>query len=749
MPAVLDRKHGCFYPTRREGDRFLYLFDYLEAELGRKFDTFSTFMDYGFDFPTNPNPPANRSLHTDVQKAIETGHDLLIGFQPIARYDDDGTGVYRARYGTFAELLAGVYDAKLTAMYTWLLSFGVQVTTRPFWEANLPDSFWHPAESSSTPANRQPTLNYVPNKTWTTTGGPVCTTRQQYKDAFAYFVNLIRGLPNGNLAKFFYCPGNVDARVQLDKGADGVTMTTMYPGDSVIDYNGYDIYNGLSSKWLTPLETLRGYRQNDLATTTRGPNAPAAQPWAYDLFAALSTKPIWIGEINCVDQGDRLDTLRIAPGNSKAAWYETLFALDTTVLPRLERINWFNSPGTRDTYPFNSSADALSSFQQNFAFGAAPSTTQHGVAADPYDPEFADPVDPAPADVYPWESDILPGKGSNSRLHNKARFLLTQTLRPLGRWLGGRYGTDGSGAAVDITAEMGNAFIPALNFRMPAGVGAVRKYLMGSRSGPEASYRWRMRDDGRQEWGPGDTGDMDLFAYRSAESVYTVRGPGGTDATLDAAVVLSKLVKYTDNAAPPTPGVGTATTYGTASAVYVRNVAGSFPIRPAQHDMVFGNSVTPFDPTPLTVSGGATPPILTSGVAATVRLYNPTARNVQRLALGVWAAATGPTGCYLGLFDAVGNLVCKTGDRSGEWVTTGADSATTTTTPLFQPGFMTVLILFTGTQGPRCWGVVNSAGNGTGSARYGTYGSGLTAIPDSIVIGNIVASNNAIWVSVT
>ena len=356
MPHLVNRKFGCFSPTTTlVNGAFAYNFDYLESTVGRRFDVFSTFLDLGADYPGNPSAPATRKQHSEIAAAAAAGHDVLVALGTAYTYVKCSDSNYYPVYATGADIRAGMFDAQLTSLFNWLLNLGVNITVRLMWEANLgPNvSKYYPGVTSYSSAGTPAKPTNSPLSVMTSSGRSPITSPTDYIQTWQYVTRLLRGLTNaGSLLKMFYCPGSNDGRTAQ---AAGHTLTTMFPGTTYADYVGYDSYNEIGAIWHSPLDTLRGFRESD-----------NTHPFAYDILTALHpTADLWIGETACMDQNDAKDTTHTAVGHSKAQWYSDLFAIQND-LPRLTVINFFNQPGTRDTWPFNSSSAALAAFQTGF-----------------------------------------------------------------------------------------------------------------------------------------------------------------------------------------------------------------------------------------------------------------------------------------------------------------------------------------------------------------------------------------------
>jgi beta-mannanase len=303
VTQVRDLLQGCYYPTSNN----VYNFNVVETQIGRRFDTYSTFISFD----------SQVSGHSEMLAASKAGHDVLVAWGPS-----------RTVGLTFADILAGKFDAKIDEWLTYFATFPTRVTVRFAWEMNGSWMPWSPLYSQ------------------TAANSSHCTSTTQFRYVWWYVVNRSDEMaPN---VDWMWCPNAADG-----PGLDSNKMERYYPGSSWVDIIGYDSYNSLNGKWMGAAATLAGHTNN-------------IQLNAYTRVAKLHpTAPIWVGETGCVDANDPKDVNpTIYPGHSKADWVKSVFALDTTAaaLPRLAAVNWFDTKGTRN-WRFDSSPEALVAYQ--------------------------------------------------------------------------------------------------------------------------------------------------------------------------------------------------------------------------------------------------------------------------------------------------------------------------------------------------------------------------------------------------
>ena len=111
------------------------------------------------------------------------------------------------------------------------------------------------------------------------------------------------------------------------------------------------------------------------------------------------------------------------------------------------------------------------------------------------------------------------------------------------------------------------------------------------------------------------------------------------------------------------------------------------------------------------------------------------------------AAGTSPTNCYVGLFDGSGNLIAVTADQASNWGSDGIKSPNWASSVNLVSGTYYTAVLNGGGTSP---GVLRNGNTGSGYGgpanvglaapfRFGSIGTGQTAIPSSITLGSVTA----------
>jgi len=736
---LVDRKFGCFFPTPTiSGGAYVYNFDYLESTVGRKFDVYSTFIDLSSDYPGNPNAPSTRKMHSDIAAAAAAGHDILIALGTTVGYVQASDGNYYPSYATGADIRTGAWNARLTNLFTWLLGLGVTITVRWCWESNLgPNvSVYYPGcgakPSTGTPS---PPTN-SPLTPLTTTGLSVYTNPADYIATWQYVTNLLRSLPNSNHLKMFYCPGSNDGSAAQ---ASGNTLTDQFPGTAYVDYVGYDTYNEIGSTWHTPLDTLRGPRESDVS-----------KPFAYDILTTLHpTADVWIGEINCMDQNDAKDTSHAAVGHSKAQWYTDLFAI-ADELPRLKVINFFDQPGTRNTWPFNSSSAAMSAFVTGFNYGS--DSNQHGVVAAAYSPTGGvPPANPTGVNL-PFPANHMPGDSGRTNWLNAHEYYINQVAKPDNSgWVSLASNSDGTIPNLSVVRQAGGTYyVPNISIHNP---GSANYDLLSTKLGTNTHVSFAVRDDGRLAWGPGDTGDADVFQQRVAGGVVQISGPGTTTGNLSVTgfVQSNNLALPNAISTPTAPASGGGVqVYSQADALKVRNVGMAYTLGPPQTAKF--TALCAFAPE----EANSTSSALTSGVIYLIRIIVPDSRVLSRVGFNIIAGGTGLISgqCFAGIYDAAGNLLGQTSDQSAVWNTSGSKNMNLSSVGslLVNPSYVYAAFLSNGTTGPtisRSNGLGNWLQVGGANTNYAKYSSGLTSLPTSITMTSLTIDSDNKFCSIS
>ena len=208
---------------------------------------------------------------------------------------------HSATNGGDAAIADGTYDAELDAFADAAKAYGKEVRLRPFHEMN---GNWYP---------------------WcgTVGGNSPAALIAAWRHIHDLFVS--RGATN---VKFVWCVN-----------ADSVPNTTAnkfsayWPGDVYVDYVAIDAYN------FGTYESDSSWRSFASAVTP-----------AYKAVTGLTSKPLFIAETGCVEQG----------GN-KAKWITDMFHAVPASFPRITGVCWFNVLDGED-WRVNSSASALGAF---------------------------------------------------------------------------------------------------------------------------------------------------------------------------------------------------------------------------------------------------------------------------------------------------------------------------------------------------------------------------------------------------
>jgi len=153
------------------------------------------------------------------------------------------------------------------------------------------------------------------------TAGPA-----KYKQAWIYIYNIREeiGAENVNLV---WCPNNTNQPNETWND-----ISNYFPGDQYVDWVGMDGYNWGCGSWQTFDQVFQS---------------------AYQSLAALTDKPIMIGEFGSAEQD----------GN-KAAWIADAFLKIKNNYPRIKVVCWFNINKERD-WRIESSASSEAAFKSS------------------------------------------------------------------------------------------------------------------------------------------------------------------------------------------------------------------------------------------------------------------------------------------------------------------------------------------------------------------------------------------------
>ncbi len=145
-------------------------------------------------------------------------------------------------------------------------------------------------------------------------------------------------------------------------------LSTLYPGDSYVDWTGLSAYNADPTGWLWPASLLTGSGTNYLKNSYQA------------LLNVAPTKPIALAETGSAEAGDG--------GAKKAAWISDLLDVQLPLnLPQIKAFMWLDwaAPGYA-TMPIDSSPAATSAF--------AKSVSSSTYATNSYGSSSASPIPP-------------------------------------------------------------------------------------------------------------------------------------------------------------------------------------------------------------------------------------------------------------------------------------------------------------------------------------------------------------------
>src|SRR5882672_3541114 len=222
------------------------------------------------------------------------------GVVPLITYElrNAGQAALMAPY-TNAAILAGTYDAVITAFATAAEAWGHPFLLRPFHEMTYHDYPW-----ACGPGNTQG------------------NTPASLIAAWRYVWHLFRNAGATN-AKFVFCPSVPLAGLE--------PMAHCYPGDTYVDWLGLDGY-----AWPSPPGSNFGWR-------LFGPTFQAG----YDQITVIGPQPLIICETGVA-----------ALGGDKSAWIADMAQTATSLFPRLKSIVWFNNVRNND-WRFNDTTPHL------------------------------------------------------------------------------------------------------------------------------------------------------------------------------------------------------------------------------------------------------------------------------------------------------------------------------------------------------------------------------------------------------
>lgn len=149
---------------------------------------------------------------------------------------------------------------------------------------------------------------------------------------------------------------------------------------------------------------------------------------------------------------------------------------------------------------------------------------------------------------------------------------------------------------------------------------------------------------------------------------------------------------------------------------------------------------------------------LATGTLALSRIYLRATKALSAIWYGVAGAGASLTSgqCLLGIYDSTGTLKGSTVDQSTAMTTTGVKSAALTSSTTLVPGSYWVAFLCNGTTPPQMARGTNAllgltnVNLSTSAYRFASYGTGLTALPNSITPGNVGnVTQGTMWAAIS
>jgi hypothetical protein len=204
---------------------------------------------------------------------------------------------------------------------------------------------------------------------------------------------------------------------------------------------------------------------------------------------------------------------------------------------------------------------------------------------------------------------------------------------------------------------------------------------------------------------------------------------------------------------PTSNASGGAILYSQNGIAKVRNADGSVgilnngsPFSPAGNGYVAWN----YDPASAVGQSGTT-----SGVLHMTRVDVPVSATATNLVVSIQTAGASLTAGQnlAGLYDANGVLLGSTADQASNWVSSGHKSMALTAGVALSPGTYYVGLLSVGTTPPQFLRTVGSSASAStvnvnlsnATLRWGTTGTGLTALPSTVTMSGRAASGSCLW----
>lgn len=569
----------------------------------------------------------------------------------------------------FADILAGLHDAKIDEHLAGMAAWPGRVICRLMPEMN---GNWAVYSVANTGIYRG------------------VTSTAQWISVWQYLV--AKGRTQAPNVEWFWAPNGNDV------GA--YTAESYYPGDTYVDWIGFDAYNSYGA-WGTPYDT-----------------------WApiYDRICALNaTAPVMIGETGCKED--------VAVPGRKAAWIEEMF--NETRFERLKIVTYFDTIGGFD-WRFQTSQSALDAFTAGFdnIINEDAIDDEWGVwPASPPPPEVFVP-DPLPMLELPttdressWAA-VFTDPDWHRQSHGNAAHYINQIGFDGGSGnLAQRPKTAGNTPAVEAAATATGVASIAI-MRVITTVFEATKRAFATRSGGASVDHWGVRMDGRQDWGSGSAA-ADTHLYRNA------------------AGQLATGAFWLDETSAPSSNPATGMTiYAEGNALKGRIPGlGSMILSRRSWDSAYSSTHVLNDNPKLASSTGVQVP---TGIAHLATLFLSATKTITNVHVEVMTAGSGLANCFVAVYDIAGTLLGVSGDVSTQLQSTGVRTLPLTTPVANVLPQKLVIGLLVGSGTAPFVRVFPTPGNwsltGISQLFVRAGGSGLTALPSPINIAGLSAS---------
>jgi hypothetical protein len=205
---------------------------------------------------------------------------------------------------SLATMASGGYDASIKTWATSVKTWGHPFFFRPWWEMN---------------------------GTWFTWGSQAASSPTSYVNAWRHFHDVVVAQGATNVT-WVWCP-NIEP-------ASGTSLSTLYPGDSYVDWTCMDGYNQGTSSISFSQVFSQTYK---------------------DILAIAPTKPVVIGETSSYEFG-----------GTKASWVTDALTTQLPVnFPKIKALVWFNwrinENGIWKEWPIESSSGTQAAFKSGIA----------------------------------------------------------------------------------------------------------------------------------------------------------------------------------------------------------------------------------------------------------------------------------------------------------------------------------------------------------------------------------------------